>query len=110
MPREALGYCELQSCSSSVHILAAPEVSAGATPIRWTPDGRGVAYVNAAGGENIWIQPRNGEATPLTRFTDGKTIKGFAWSPESGRLAILRETTRSNVVLYRGLTSTVGRN
>ena len=99
VPREAIGYCELQSCSSSVYILAAPEVSPGATPIRWTPDSTGVAYVHAASEQNIWIQPLKGDAYQFTWFTDGRIIRGLTWSPD-GRLAILRERPRSNIVLY----------
>jgi Tol biopolymer transport system component len=67
--------------------------------LRWTPDGRAVAYVdNRAGASNIWSQPLDGTpARPLTDFHAAK-IFSFAWSPD-GRLAYSRGLQAFDVVL-----------
>jgi Tol biopolymer transport system component len=66
-----------------------------------TPDGRGLAYVDAA-GTNIWIQPLDG--TPPRRLTqfDDQIITSFAWSPDGTQLAIVRARETSDLVLLRG--------
>jgi Tol biopolymer transport system component len=108
--RDVIRVCELDNCLASLSLLTAPGLPAGrATPIRWTPNNTGVAYVNTTGAENIWVQPLKGDAKALTQFADGSAIKGFAWSPDR-RLAVLRERTRSYVVLYKGIKSAVSRN
>jgi Tol biopolymer transport system component len=86
-------------------------LSSGSSTVRWTADGRGVAYVNARAGSNIWIQPLDGsEARPLTHFNDGKRIVSFTWSPDFARLAIVRERTSTDIVLFKGLKPSTGRN
>ena len=72
------------------------------TRIKWTRDGRGIAY--AGPGSNLWVLPLDG--TPprqLTRFTDGRTIANFAWSRDGKRLAIARATVTDDIVLFKGL-------
>jgi Tol biopolymer transport system component len=94
--------CELPGCRSRRRFTP-PGLPVGST-IRWTPDGKGVAYVNAEAGPNIWIQPLDGSAPrPFTRFTDGRTIGSFAWSADGARLAIVRGKTRTDIVLFRGI-------
>jgi len=100
VPRNGITYCELRNCSATIRDLEAPGLPQQGTPIRWNPDDTGVAYVSA---ENIWIQPLNGRARWLTQFTDGRTIRGFAWSPKSRKLAVLRERTRTDIVLFKGV-------
>jgi hypothetical protein len=39
----------------------------------------------------------------LTRFTDGRSIRAFAWSRDGKRLAIARTSATDNIVLIRGL-------
>ena len=67
--------------------------------LRWTPDGRAVAYVdNRGGASNIWSQPLDGSpARPLTDFHAAR-IFSFAWSPD-GRLAYSRGLQAFDVVL-----------
>jgi Tol biopolymer transport system component len=68
----------------------------------WTPDGRGVAYVDEA-GSNIWIQRLDGgRPSQLTHFNDGM-IFAFAWSRDGKRLAVLRGTVSNDIVLFKGL-------
>jgi Tol biopolymer transport system component len=71
--------------------------------VRWTADGREVAYVDGR-GMNIWSLPLNGKPPhEVTHFADtpGSTISGFAWSRDGRRLAILRSTVRNDVALLR---------
>ena len=69
-------------------------------PVRWTPDGRAVAYpVTTAGVSNLWAQPLDGG--PARRLTDFKsdTIYNFAWSPDGRHLAVTRGNDPSDAVL-----------
>ena len=87
-----------------VAAFALPSSSRSRT-IRWTPDGSGLAYIDAPDGiDNIWIQPLEG-GTPgrLTRFETGSPIEYFEWSRDGARLAIMRETLTSDVVRINGL-------
>lgn len=68
--------------------------------IRWTPDGKGIAYINNRGGiSNIRSQPLAGG--PPQNLTDFKVdqIFNFAWSADGKALAYLRGIIRSDVVL-----------
>ena len=69
-------------------------------PIRWTPDGRGIAYVESHERiSNIWIQPlQGGTATPLTSFKSDQ-IFAFDWSRDSKQLALWRAAIPRDVVL-----------
>jgi serine/threonine protein kinase len=69
--------------------------------VSWAPDGRGVAYARDG---NLWVQALSG-GTPrqLTRFTDGRSIRAFAWSRDGQRLAITRSTVTNDIVLFDGL-------
>ena len=72
--------------------------------MRWTPDGRGIAYLDQATESNIWVQPLDGARDyQLTRFTDRRRIGDFAWSRDGSRLAVSRGITTSDIVLIRGL-------
>ena len=52
---------------------------------------------------NIWSFPlAGGDPRQITNFTD-RTIESFAWSRDGTRLAVLRTTTTSDIVLLRGL-------
>jgi Tol biopolymer transport system component/DNA-binding winged helix-turn-helix (wHTH) protein len=70
--------------------------------IRWTPDGRAVAYLDAPNGvSNIVAQPLDGGApVPLTSFTADRLL-AFAWSPDGKQLALSRGTTGGDVVLIK---------
>ena len=73
------------------------------TRLRFTPDGRGLTYADAA-ETNLWVQPIDGGAPrQLTRFTDGKKIARFAWSPDGKQLALARAVTTSDIVLLKGV-------
>jgi Tol biopolymer transport system component len=69
-------------------------------PIRWQPDGQGVAYIDTRNGvSNIWGQPTGGGAAKqLTDFNAGRIFR-FAWSPDGKDLACARGSQISDVVL-----------
>jgi Tol biopolymer transport system component len=70
-------------------------------PLRWTPDGRDISFINSLNGvDNIWEQPvAGGPPKPVTHFPSGK-IYYFDWS-RAGRLALSRGTEPSDAVLIR---------
>ena len=93
----ALLVCGLPTCSSPKTIGAGGFEAA----VSWTPDGRGVAY---ASDGNLWVQPLSGGAVrQLTRFTDGRPIRSFAWSRDGQRLAITRSTVTNDIVLFEAV-------
>ena len=71
-------------------------------PFRWSPDSKSltVAMQDRGGVSNLWAIPMNGSTrVPLTHFGD-QIITNFAWSPEGDRLACLRVSSGSDVVLF----------
>jgi len=75
--------------------------------VRFTPDGKGIAYGwrdNQVG--NIWVQPLDGSAPhALTQFTSD-SIFDFSWSPGGKRLAVLRGHDVSDIILIRDTSAT----
>jgi len=71
-----------------------------AKAVRWTPDGRGVAFVRTTSGvSNIWAQRLDGgEPKQLTDFRDQRIVN-FAWSRDGKQLALSRGVVNSDVVL-----------
>ncbi|HEX6625726.1 MAG TPA: LpqB family beta-propeller domain-containing protein, partial [Pyrinomonadaceae bacterium] len=68
--------------------------------VRWSPDGRSIAYPNSPGGlSDIWSQPLDGG--PPKRLTDLKAehILAFDWSRDGRSLAIVSVVETSDVVL-----------
>jgi Tol biopolymer transport system component len=95
--RPTIVVCDWPACTAR-RTFPAPAV----TRLRWTPDGRGVAYVGP--GSNLWVLPLDGKPPrQLTRFTDGRTIADFAWSRDGKRLAVARATVKDDIVLFTGL-------
>jgi Tol biopolymer transport system component len=94
----AIVVCRLPMCASRREIT---RVSDSRAPVRWTPDGRGVAYAEKG---NVWVQSLDGRPPrQLTHFTEGRPIMAFAWSRDGKRLAIARTSTTEDIVLIRGL-------
>ena len=70
--------------------------------VRWTPDGRGLAYIKSHDGiSNVWVQPLDGN--PAKQLTDFKTdqIFWFDWSPDGRQLGVSRGAVTSDVVLMK---------
>ena len=80
-----------------------PPTAASAIPVRWTPDGRGLAFIDTqAGVSNIWSQPLEGGAPrQLTDFKSDQ-IFWFDWSRDGRQLACSRGVVTSDVVLISG--------
>jgi len=74
------------------------------TLVRWTPDGRAIAYIRTIGGvSNIWVQPiHGGPPKQLTDFKEQRLLN-FAWSRDGKQLALSRGVTNSDVVLISNL-------
>ena len=74
----------------------------GAIPVRWSPDGKYLLYVQTVNGvSNIWKQPVDGGvATQMTHFKEER-IFAFALSPDGTALACLRGTRISDAVLLK---------
>ncbi len=72
-------------------------------PTRWSPDGRSLSTVltDARGVSNIWAIPLDGAAPRQLTHFDEEAIFAFAWSPRGDRLACLRGTLGSDVVLFK---------
>ena len=69
-------------------------------PIRWSPDGRALSYVDTQNGlVNIWSQPlAGGEPKQLTDF-GGDEIFAFGWSRDGKYLACVRGTWKADLAL-----------
>jgi Tol biopolymer transport system component len=91
--------CQLPACTGRREF---PAPLRGLGRIRWTPDGRGIAYMDVS-TINLMVQPLDGRpAYTLTQFTGG-TITDFAWSPDGTRLAIARAMTSNDIVMFKGI-------
>jgi Tol biopolymer transport system component len=87
-----------------------PPRSSKSRTVRWTPDGSGLAYIDAPDGiDNIWIQSIGGGSPGrLTYFESGAPIEHFEWSRDGAALGIARETLTGDVVRITGWQSTSG--
>jgi serine/threonine protein kinase/Tol biopolymer transport system component len=98
--RSMVFVCGLPSCTDRREWPGNDRSRTGAQ-IRWTPDGRGLAFVI---GSNVWVQPIDGTpAHQLTRFADDYGIVDFAWSRDGKRLAVSRSMTTNDIVLFKSL-------
>jgi serine/threonine protein kinase/dipeptidyl aminopeptidase/acylaminoacyl peptidase len=94
--------CDLPACARRRTLT--PQKMGSQTPSRWTPDGRGLAFVDGDTEANVWVQPLDGQPPhQLTHFNDGRTIVSFAWSRDGTRLAVARATVTNDIVLFKGL-------
>lgn len=55
---------------------------------QWSPDGKWIAYISDATGEDeLYIRSQDGEGTPTQLTTNSDTYKySFAWSPDSKKI------------------------
>ena len=68
--------------------------------MRWSPDSRGLAYIDCEGGiANIWSRRLDGTAArQLTDLRAGQ-IETFDWSRDGSQLAWITRSRVSDVVL-----------
>lgn len=68
--------------------------------VKWTPDGRSIAFINSPGAApNVWLQPvGGGEPKPLTTFSSDNIIS-FNWNTDGSQLAVIRTVETSDVLL-----------
>lgn len=68
--------------------------------LRWTPDGRALAYIAAREGvSNIWTQPlAGGSPRKLTDFKEDQIYR-FAWSRDGKILALDRGVNLNDIIL-----------
>jgi Tol biopolymer transport system component/predicted Ser/Thr protein kinase len=99
---QQFGLCDFPECANRSELPFPPNYVLG-RGLRWTPDGREIAYIDSS-RTNIWVMPLDGGAPrQLTRFEGGQPIASFAWSNDGAQIAILRTTLASDVVLFSGL-------
>lgn len=79
-----------------------PNPVQSSSPVRWTPDGRGLTYrENPVGASKIWIQPLDGgKPVQLIEFETDRVF-GFDWSPGGKRLACVRGFWAMDVVMIK---------
>jgi Tol biopolymer transport system component len=98
MNKVGLLVCGFPACTDR-RILELPK-NFRVNSIRFTPDGRAIAYADWSGA-NIWALPIDGgPPRQITHFTD-RTITAFAWSRDGKRLAVARTTTTNDIVLLK---------
>jgi Tol biopolymer transport system component len=92
------------SLSAPAFVLTAdPRVTALSGGMRFTPDGKSLAYVIRSENnvDNIWVQPLDGKpGRQITQFQSDQ-IPGFDWSPDGKKLMVGRGHTESDVILLR---------
>ena len=74
----------------------------GIAPIRWTPDDKGILFIDTkAGVSNIWMQPiAGGPPKQVTRFSSDQ-INYFDLSRDGSRLVLDRFQSNADVELIR---------
>ena len=85
-----------------IKTFAYPKEGAQSSIIRFTPDGRSLAFIGKRDAEaNIWTIPADGkgEAKPLTSFKTETIFRFFSWSSDGKQLALIRGTSATDVVL-----------
>jgi Tol biopolymer transport system component len=73
-----------------------------AGPIRFSPDGKAVAYPFRHGGvEDLWLQRLDGSSGKQMTDFKSERIIDFHWSFDGSKLGVIRGHTDSDVVLIR---------
>jgi eukaryotic-like serine/threonine-protein kinase len=97
--RTSLVICDLPSCTNR-RTVARPN----GVQFKWGPDGKSIAYRDAATQANLWLQPLDGTAArQLTHFAADRTINDYAFSRDGKRLAVTRQSIGNDIVLFKGL-------
>jgi eukaryotic-like serine/threonine-protein kinase len=92
--------CDLPACTNRVEVPLPPRFRF--VTMKFTPDGRGLAYVDSS-VMNVWTRSfTGGQPRQITQFTD-RTIMGLAYSRDGKRLAVARAAVTNDIVLLKGL-------
>ena len=78
-----------------------PPNNGGGWMLRWTADGQALTYALQQGtAVNLWRQAvLGGQPSQITHFSDH--IIAYAWSADGKRLAVTRESSSRDVVLFK---------
>jgi len=72
--------------------------------VRFSRDGKSVVYpIRENGVDNLWQQPLDGSAGKQLTSFKAEHIWDYHWSPDGGKLAMVRGHTDSDVVLMRDM-------
>lgn len=72
--------------------------------IRFTPDGRSIAFLNTSGGESeLWAQPLSGEHPYRLMGLRASNVLAFEWSPDGRSFAMIDCVETSDVVLMNNV-------
>ena len=77
-------------------------------PFHWTPDGRGLAYIDQRVPSSIWSVPLSGGPRKLMFDFKSGRVFDFAWSRDGSQLAVARGEVTSDVVLISKFASGLG--
>jgi serine/threonine protein kinase/Tol biopolymer transport system component len=77
-----------------------PVLSMTVFPISWTPDSKGMIFIDSRDGvSNLWLQPlAGGKPRQLTNFSSD-SIYTFDWSTDGRQLVVARGSSSSDIVL-----------
>ncbi|HEY4227895.1 MAG TPA: hypothetical protein VGM49_06120 [Candidatus Limnocylindrales bacterium] len=91
---------------SQVHLLYAPPAGFGTGDVRWSPDHSRIAIqIRDDAGSRLVIVDRSGQV--LGDASTGKGL-GFAWSPDSARLAVVRADSSDGFALLDSAARPIG--
>jgi len=85
---------------SSIKQFDLPVVSMAGFHISWTPDSKGLIFLDSRDGiGNLWLQPlAGGKPRQMTNFSSDY-IYSFDWSTDGKQLVVARGTSSSDIVL-----------
>jgi Tol biopolymer transport system component len=77
-----------------------PVLAMTGTPLSWTPDSKGVIFLDSRDGVgNLWLQPlAGGKPKQVTNFSSDR-IYSFDWSPDGKQLVVARGNSSSDIVM-----------
>jgi eukaryotic-like serine/threonine-protein kinase len=85
---------------SSIRQFDIPVLAMASTPLSWTPDSKGVMFLDSRDGVgNLWLQPlAGGKPRQVTNFSSDR-IYSFDWSTDGKQLVVARGSSSSDIVM-----------